>query len=110
MLRDLNARLDDWDRRWTWKGARFALQMNRSSLRFAKLQGEHVRLSVNSIALKADASEAAGSEESDWLQVCVVKAMDAAVNLIDMHITAAEGDLLFSYSFEVCSWPLSRPD
>lgn len=101
MLRDLNKRLDDWQRRWTWTGARFALQMNRSSLRFAKLQAEHVRLSVNSIALKADAREAAGSEDSDWLQTCVVKAMDAAISLIDMHISSSETDLLYSYSFEV---------
>ena len=102
VLRDLNKRLDDWHRRWTWSGARGALQMNRSSLRFAKLQGEHIRLSVNSIALKADARETAGSNESDWLQTCVVKAMDAAIALIDMHIEASETDLLFSYSFEVC--------
>ena len=80
------------------------MQMNRKSLRFAKLQGEHIRLSVNAIALKADARETAGSEESDWLQACVIKAMEAAINLIDMHTEAAELDQLYSYSFEVSLW------
>lgn len=77
-----------------------------SHIRFAKIQCEHVRLTVNSIALKADAQETNGSGTSDWLQQCIVKATDAAISLIDMHIEASQGALEFSYSFEVSR---SRP-
>lgn len=69
--------------------------------RFAKLQAEHVRLCLNSIALKPDLQETATGDEAELMQSCVRRAAEAAINMIQMHLDAARSDHAFSYSFEV---------
>lgn len=73
------------------------------SRRFAKLQAQHVRLSVNSVALRSDAHQGdlTSADDTHYLATCVVKATEAAIGMIDMHLEALQSDCLFSYSFEV---------
>lgn len=82
-------------------GSLNVLQMG-PNRRFAKLQAQHVRLSVNSVALRSEASQNSSSaEDTQYLAACVIKATEAAISMIDMHLDAVQSDFLFSYSFEV---------
>jgi hypothetical protein len=77
-----------------------AIQLGAAS-RLSKLQSEHVRLCINSLALKPGVQEHATGEEIDLLQSSVRRAAEAAMNTVQMHSDAAKGDMSLSYSVDV---------
>jgi hypothetical protein len=77
-----------------------AIQLGAAS-RLSKLQSEHVRLCINSLALKPGVQEHATGEEIELLQSSVRRAAEAAMNTVQMHSDAAKGDMSLSYSVDV---------
>lgn len=70
-----------------------------SRRRSAKLQAEHVRLSLNAIAVKSDRRGV--TDDQNLLKIYVSKATDAAINIIDHHQEAANTDSSLGFGFEV---------
>jgi hypothetical protein len=63
-----------------------AIQLGAAS-RLSKLQSEHVRLCINSLALKPGVQEHATGEEIDLLQSSVRRAAEAAMNTVQMSLS-----------------------
>lgn len=110
MLKELNDRLDEWCKLWVWAGERplspgsydhadltgspYTLYLG-SSARFARLQAEHMRLCLNSYALKS--SSEADETASPYLQ----KALNAAMSTIQTHFESSQTDLALAFATDV---------
>jgi len=68
-----------------------------SFARIARLQSEHMRLCLNSYALKA------GPDEDELVGPCYRKAIDAAMSTIQTHYESSQTDLALSFATDV-SW------
>ena len=107
MLQELNARLDAWFREWIWSGrsdivgsrmhrsvpgSRYTLYLG-ASARIARLQGEHMRLCINSYALRP------GNDV--FVAPYLRKALNAASSTIQTHFESSESDLALSFATDV---------
>lgn len=81
-------------------GSLYAIQLGPCS-RLAKLQSEHVRLCLNSLALKPGLQENATGEEAILMQNCVRLATESALNTIQTHFDVSRTDMILSYSVDV---------
>jgi hypothetical protein len=75
-------------------GSPYALYLG-SSARIARLQAEHMRLCLNSYALKA------GPDEDELAAQCLKKAMNAAMSTIQTHFESSQTDLALSFATDV---------
>lgn len=112
MFKELNGRLDDWSKLWIWTGesvcpslldqtsiragSPYALYLG-SSVRIARVQAEHLRLCLNSYALKT------GAEEDESIGRCLKKALNAAMGTIQTHFESSQTDLALSFATDVSS-------
>lgn len=94
MLKELNEKLDDWFRTWIYAGSPYALYLGPSA-RIARLHAEHVRLCINSYALKA------GADQDAYMAQCLKKALVAAMATIQAHHEASQTDLALSFANDV---------
>ena len=118
MFRELNARLDDWSRTWVWtgtfealltsahvSGSPYALYLGPST-RLARLQSEHMRLCLNSFALKSTSGDSPEDDvyagpEGQALGQCLKKALNSAMSTIQTHYESSQTDLALSYAIDV---------
>ncbi|EIW72499.1 hypothetical protein TREMEDRAFT_24778 [Tremella mesenterica DSM 1558] len=107
MLRVLNKRLDDWTNMWVWNGSFHALQLGPCS-RLAKLQSEHVRLCLNSLALKPGLQENVTGDDAMLMQNCIKQATEAALNTIQTHFDVSNSDMILSYSVDYITITLGQ--
>ena len=107
MFKDLNGRLDDWYKEWMWSGesimssslmigSQYSMYLGPSS-RIARLQGEHMRLCVNSYAMKSSSAEGDDEAVAPYLK----KALNAATSTINAHFESSESDLALSFANDV---------
>jgi hypothetical protein len=66
-----------------------------SSARIARLQAEHMRLCLNSYALKS------APEEDELIALCLKKALNAAMSTIQTHYESSQTDLALSFATDV---------
>jgi hypothetical protein len=118
MFRELNGRLDDWCKLWVWSGEYTVLDRLMhdyaatqrctylqagspytmylgSSARIARLQAEHMRLCLNSFALKS------APEQDDMVSSFLKKALNAAKSTIQTHFESSQTDLALSFATDV---------
>lgn len=119
MFRELNGRLDEWCKLWVWSGGSDSVQnaisvplfrfswVSRltsgspytlylgSSARIARLQAEHMRLCLNSFALKSS------PEQDDLIASFLKKALNAAMSTIQTHFESSQTDLALSFATDV---------
>lgn len=81
-------------------GSLSAIKLGKSG-RLAKLQSEHVRLCLNSLALKPGLLETDNSALTPSMASYVQKATEAAINTIQAHSDAVDEDDYLSYSVDV---------
>lgn len=94
MLKDLNGKVDNWSRTWLYSGSSYAIYLGPSA-RLARLHAEHIKLCINSYALKA------GVEGDVQLSQSLKKALVAAMGIIQAHFDAAQSDLVLSFAADV---------
>ncbi|CAN9403101.1 unnamed protein product [Alternaria alternata] len=93
MLSDLNGRLDDWCKLWVWSGSSHALYLG-ASARIARLQAEHLRLSINAMALRSSTHSEGHEGSITYLR----KALNAATSTIQTHFESSQTDLALSFA------------
>ena len=76
-------------------GSPYALYLG-SWPRLARLQAEHMRLCLNSFALKS------GPDEDEMIAQCRKRALDAAVSTIQTHYKSSQTDLVLTFATDVC--------
>ncbi|WVW82755.1 hypothetical protein I302_104766 [Kwoniella bestiolae CBS 10118] len=101
MFKDLNKRLDDWSKLWVWSGSPYTLYLG-SSARIARLQADHMRLCLNSFALKS------GPEEDEVVAQCLKKALNAAMSTIQTHHESSQTDLALSFATDYLTITLAQ--
>ncbi|WRT67431.1 uncharacterized protein IL334_004402 [Kwoniella shivajii] len=101
MFKDLNARLDEWSRLWVWSGSPYTMYLG-SSARIARLQADHMRLCLNSFALKS------GPEEDELVAQCLKKALNAAMSTIQTHHESSQTDLALSFATDYLTITLAQ--
>ncbi|KAJ5979535.1 hypothetical protein N7501_002877 [Penicillium viridicatum] len=93
MLANLNGRLDDWCKLWVWSGSSHALYLG-ASARIARLQAEHLRLSINAMALRSSTHSDGHESSVTYLR----KALNAAKSTIQTHFESSQTDLALSFA------------
>ncbi|KOS47919.1 hypothetical protein ACN38_g1123 [Penicillium nordicum] len=93
MLSNLNGRLDDWCKLWVWSGSSHALYLG-ASARIARLQAEHLRLSINAMALRSSTHSDGHESSVTYLR----KALNAAKSTIQTHFESSQTDLALSFA------------
>ncbi|KAJ5378891.1 hypothetical protein N7509_012010 [Penicillium cosmopolitanum] len=93
MLSNLNGRLDDWCKLWVWSGSSHALYLG-ASARIARLQAEHLRLSINAMALRSSTHSDGHESSVTYLR----KALNAATSTIQTHFESSQTDLALSFA------------
>ncbi|WVF71872.1 hypothetical protein IAT40_006682 [Kwoniella sp. CBS 6097] len=101
MFKDLNARLDEWSKLWVWSGSPYTLYLG-SSARIARLQADHMRLCLNSFALKS------GPDEDDYVAQCLKKALNAAMSTIQTHYESSQTDMALSFATDYLTITLAQ--
>ncbi|WVR05443.1 hypothetical protein IAU60_002459 [Kwoniella sp. DSM 27419] len=101
MFRDLNERLDDWSKLWVWSGSPYTLYLG-SSARIARLQADHMRLCLNSFALKS------APEEDELVAQCLKKALNAAMSTIQTHYESSQTDMALSFATDYLTITLAQ--
>ncbi|ORX33857.1 hypothetical protein BD324DRAFT_206404 [Kockovaella imperatae] len=101
MFKELNGRLDEWSKLWVWTGSPYALYLG-PSVRIARLQAEHLRLCLNSYALKA------GADEDEEIGQCLKKALNAAMGTIQTHFESSQTDLALSFATDYITIALAQ--
>ncbi|OCF39443.1 hypothetical protein I317_06767 [Kwoniella heveanensis CBS 569] len=101
MFRDLNARLDEWSKLWVWSGSPYTLYLG-SSARIARLQADHMRLCLNSFALKS------GPDEDEYVAQCLKKALNAAMSTIQTHYESSQTDMALSFATDYLTITLAQ--
>lgn len=86
-------------------GSRYSLYLG-SEARIVRLQAEHLRLSINSMALRASTSTSAPSSD-EKLSACLRKALNAATSTIQTHFESSQTDLFLSFATDVSLGHLS---
>ncbi|KAJ5814476.1 hypothetical protein N7474_006253 [Penicillium riverlandense] len=93
MLSNLNGRLDDWCKLWVWSGSSHALYLG-ASARIARLQAEHLRLSINAMALRSSTHSDGHESSVTYLR----KALNAAKSTIQTHFESSQTDIALSFA------------
>ncbi|CAP97289.1 Pc22g00010, partial [Penicillium rubens Wisconsin 54-1255] len=93
MLSNLNGKLDDWCKLWVWSGSSHALYLG-ASARIARLQAEHLRLSINAMALRSSTHSDGHESSVTYLR----KALNAAKSTIQTHFESSQTDLALSFA------------
>ncbi|CAE6370416.1 unnamed protein product [Rhizoctonia solani] len=93
-VQEMNERLDKWSRDWTWSSSKYLPYLN-SSTRIARMYSEHVRLCLNSLALRP-----ATGVDSEVVEKYLDKALHSATTIIQMQHDAATTDEGMSYSID----------
>ncbi|KAH7390063.1 hypothetical protein BKA64DRAFT_112325 [Cadophora sp. MPI-SDFR-AT-0126] len=93
MLSNLNGRLDDWCKLWVWSGSSHALYLG-ASARIARLQAEHLRLSINAMALRSSTHSDSHESSVTYLR----KALNAAKSTIQTHFESSQTDHALSFA------------
>lgn len=75
-------------------GSPYSLYLG-SSARIARLQADHMRLCLNSFALKSS------PDEDDFVAECLKKALNAAMTTIQTHYESSQTDLALSFATDV---------
>ncbi|WWC60802.1 uncharacterized protein I303_103378 [Kwoniella dejecticola CBS 10117] len=101
MFKDLNSRLDEWCKLWVWSGSPYSLYLG-SSARIARLQADHMRLCLNSFALKS------GPEEDEVVAQCLKKALNAAMSTIQTHHESSQTDMALSFATDYLTITLAQ--
>nr|XP_019013828.1 uncharacterized protein I206_01902 [Kwoniella pini CBS 10737]OCF52609.1 hypothetical protein I206_01902 [Kwoniella pini CBS 10737] len=101
MFKDLNHDLDEWCKLWVWSGSPYSLYLG-SSARIARLQADHMRLCLNSFALKS------GPEEDEVVAQCLKKALNAAMSTIQTHHESSQTDLALSFATDYLTITLAQ--
>lgn len=84
------------DERLHHSGSPYALHLG-SLVRIARVQSEHLRLCLNSYALKA------GADEDELIGKYLKKALNAALGTIQTHFESNQTDLALSFATDVSS-------
>ncbi|WVQ78436.1 hypothetical protein IAT38_000522 [Cryptococcus sp. DSM 104549] len=102
MFKELNGRLDEWCKLWVWTvGSPYTLYLG-SSARVARLQADHMRLCLNSFALKS------GPDGDDLVAECLKKALNAAMSTIQTHHESSQTDLALSFATDYLTITLAQ--
>lgn len=101
MLRELNARLDDWCKRWIWSSSHYLPYLGPSA-RICRLQAEHMRLCLNSFALNA------APEEDKHVADSLYRGLQAAMSTIQTHHESSQTDLALSFATDYLTITLAQ--
>ncbi|WVQ87185.1 hypothetical protein IAS59_000908 [Cryptococcus gattii] len=102
MFKELNGRLDEWCKLWIWNvGSPYSLYLG-SSARIARLQADHMRLCLNSFALKSS------PDEDEFVAECLKKALNAAMTTIQTHYESSQTDLALSFATDYLTITLAQ--
>ncbi|PLB53258.1 putative C6 finger domain protein [Aspergillus steynii IBT 23096] len=86
LLSDLNPRLDEWQRQWTWNGSYGTISLG-NYLVLCKIYGEHTRLCLNSLSLNLLAShEIDGTRELQVTLSSLTRACESAITLVQYFV------------------------
>ncbi|UKZ91445.1 uncharacterized protein TrAFT101_006423 [Trichoderma asperellum] len=100
LLSELNPRLDEWQRQWTWSGSYDAIALGQYA-HLAKIYGEHARLCLNSLSLNL--IMAGGEHESQQSHVaisCLARACEATVTLIQYYTEPSGAESVIRYGMD----------
>ncbi|WWC64936.1 uncharacterized protein I303_107550 [Kwoniella dejecticola CBS 10117] len=96
ILAELNGKLDEWKTKWTWSGSVRALQLS-SSRPLATLQQDHLRLNLNTLALRIFPTDTQlQAERTRNMRL----ASDAAIGIIQAHSDSSD-QLFLGYAIDV---------
>jgi hypothetical protein len=80
----------------TLSGSPYAIYLG-TSVKIARLKAEHMRLCINSYALKFS------PDEDEYIASCLKNAFNAAVSTIQTHFESSQGDFALSFATDVSS-------
>ncbi|WVN86579.1 uncharacterized protein L203_101746 [Cryptococcus depauperatus CBS 7841] len=101
MFVELNTKLDNWSKLWVYAGSPYSLYLG-SSARIARLQGDYMRLCINSFALKSC------PEKNEYIAECLKKALNSAMATIQTHYESSQTDLALSFATDYLTITLSQ--
>lgn len=118
LLSDVNAKLDDWNRKWTWDGKTncsnyYSLTNADAHLgsydaitlctyrRLTRIYGEHLRLCLNSLSLNLlDAKGQERPQDGHLAVPCLARASEAAVALVRCFDQKPQADVAIRFGGE----------
>ncbi|ODN75095.1 hypothetical protein L202_06311 [Cryptococcus amylolentus CBS 6039] len=101
MFKELNGRLDEWCKLWVYANSPNGLYLG-SSARIARLQADHMRLCLNSFALKSS------PEKDEFVSECLRKALNAAMATIQTHHESSVTDMALSFATDYLTITLAQ--
>ncbi|GAQ05327.1 hypothetical protein ALT_2648 [Aspergillus lentulus] len=96
LLSDLNPRLDEWQRQWTWAGSYDAVMLGKYT-DLVKIYSEHTRLCLNSLSLNLIAANATANSENNLTISCLEKACEAAVALVQYYVRSSDSEPIIRF-------------
>ncbi|KAJ4265748.1 hypothetical protein NW764_015580 [Fusarium oxysporum] len=84
LLSDLNPRLDEWQRQWTWGGSYDAIALG-TYTKLVTIYGEHARLCLNSVSLNLILSNANEESQQDKMPY-LARACEAAISIVQNQV------------------------
>ncbi|WVW86534.1 hypothetical protein I302_108583 [Kwoniella bestiolae CBS 10118] len=104
ILTELNNRLDDWATKWTWNGSLRSLQLG-SSRSLAALQQNHLRLNLNTLALRVDpVRRELSADRTRYIRL----AIEAAIGIVQLHLESSSGQSSLSYAIDYITMSLAQ--
>ncbi|RAL08765.1 Zn(II)2Cys6 transcription factor [Aspergillus homomorphus CBS 101889] len=97
LLSELNPRLDEWQRRWTWNGSYDAISMGKY-ITLSKIYSEHTRLCLNSLSLNLLAGTGTPRPLANPMMLSsLAKACESAMTLVQLYDQTGNGEAIIRY-------------
>ncbi|WWC96564.1 hypothetical protein V866_003432 [Kwoniella sp. B9012] len=104
ILIELNGKLDDWVTKWTWNGSIRSLQLG-TSRSLSILQQNHLRLNLNTLALRINpSSRELSADTTRYIRL----AIEAAIGIVQLHSESSAGDSSLSYAIDYITMSLAQ--
>ncbi|GFF57345.1 hypothetical protein IFM46972_10769 [Aspergillus udagawae] len=97
LLSDLNPRLDEWQRKWTWGGSYNTVLLGKYT-NLVKIYSEHTRLCLNSLSLNFIAANATANPENPVATSFLARACEAAVSLVQYYVESSDAEPIVRYA------------
>ncbi|KAH7168189.1 putative C6 finger domain protein [Fusarium sp. MPI-SDFR-AT-0072] len=97
LLSELNPRLDQWQRQWTWGGSYDAIALG-DNLKTVMIYGHHAQLCLNSLSMNLIAADANGdNQQVHDPEPYLTKAFTAAVSIVQTYIESSGTEPIVRY-------------
>ncbi|CAG7560653.1 unnamed protein product [Fusarium equiseti] len=97
LLSNLNPRLDEWQRQWTWGGSYDVIALGRYT-KLVMIYGEHARLCLNSLSLNFITANTDDASQQNNVPIhYLAKACESALSIVQAYVEPHGSDSLVRY-------------